>query len=308
MRVLEWKSASSSAFGVMDAFAALRINAGADPAFGGYLVLQPRTLRRRRASSSAFLLAAGRRFGGLMAVMLVSGLGVTALAAIADCPTCDLGGANTPRLARLAYARQAPIVALDVTASGIFAAMVIEPAEAGEGSRVASMQAAPIATGGIETSAISTAAITPLHEAPHQAVRTTLRPDPIRSSYDWLSAGDALPKKIEPLKDAGPRPLRVAAASPADDGPGFTLPEVAAAAPAIELHAVAVASTEKRVEPAARKQRSWQRYGTRDKASRRSGNMVAAGTGPLAQKHRMPRWAQQMYDNPWQSKAFSYMR
>lgn len=304
MRVLEWKTGSSSAFGVMDAFAALRTSASADPAFGGYLVLKPRSLRSRRVRASALLRAAGQRIASLAAVMLVSGVGVTTLAAIANCPSCDFPGASAPRLARLSYAEQAPIVAQDVTASGIFAAMVIEPAEADE----TFTDTSPISTAAISTSAISTAAITPLRATPRQAVRPALRPDPIRGNYDWLSTGMALPSKIEPMKDAGPRPLRVAAAAPANDGPGFTVPEVAATAPAIELHAVAVESEEKSVERAARKRRAWKRHSTRVKASSSASKMVSTGTGPLAKKHRMPRWAQQMYDNPWQSKAFSYMR
>jgi hypothetical protein len=284
----------------MDAFAALRTGFGSDPAFGGYLVLNPR-VRRRPLRAASILISAARQAGKMAGVAVLCGLGVTALAAVGNCTSCDFSGSSTPTLARFSYANETPVAARDITPDGIFAAMVIEPSDA----RVSASDVSPISTGAIPTASITTAAITPMQATP--------RPTARRSNYDWLASATILPSRLEPMRDAGPPPLMLASAAPANDGAPAQLDEIAFASPATELRAVAVERGEDAGDndaDAARaqhKHHSWKRYSRRAKA-RATYHRPASQMSALAKKHRMPRWAQQMYDNPWQNTAFSYVR
>jgi hypothetical protein len=113
---------------------------------------------------------------------------------------------------------------------------------------------------------------------------------------------DRLPAKIEPIADEAPAKIRVAAAAPIDSDVVDTLPAVDVAPPQVPTEVAAEA--ERKYTPSART-----RVANKSKPRRptkilgyKSGVLPASiKTGKTA-----PRWAQKMFDNPWQTKAFSY--
>jgi hypothetical protein len=268
MGVVEWKSEplapAQAALGVMDAFAALQAGTSADPALGGYRILRP-SAAGPTARTRATPTFAMRRH---LSVLLAAGFGVAALAGPASCP-CAPAGADAAGLAHFAYAKETALV--PESAPAVLAAMLIEPASARD------------------TSAISTSAIAPLPPVPRRG--------------SLLTTADGLPAELEPIADAGPPPLRMAAAPLADDPPE-ALPQVLVQTPPLPNILATDARPEHPAHTSSRRHyRRARHFAAHHRATAPGDN---GGGAPVVL--RAPSWAQQMYVTPWQSKAFSYTR
>jgi hypothetical protein len=136
------------------------------------------------------------------------------------------------------------------------------------------------------------AVIEPAHAAGTSPISTSALP-PARDA----SARFALPTKIEPLADTQPSLVRLAAAGGADEFiPLLPMVEVVTPeAPEAETN------SEIRHDRATRHKRSTLR------TRRAKSGVTPSGAAPK-KIVRAPRWAQQMFDTPWQSTAFSYIR
>jgi len=288
----------------MDGFAPLGGTLAAGPTIGGFRIVRSKPTQNARMRVRRLRRMTGTRLhaSGSLSALLVGALTLAVLAGPASCP-CDPktgGGAllaatsDAKTLSRFAYTRASQIdlpsetaTPLDLDAAATDAdgalpklAALVEPYE-------------PAYAGGV--SPISTAAITPADDA--------------RNSFTGrVSLGAFLPER-ETLTDAAPKLIRLAAAGPADDLIIPTLPMVEIATPdtseatatEAEPEAESHAHTAHKRALSKRRSRSAQRA---RKARTRVDPAIAA-----AQKYRRaPRWAKQMFDNPWQSSAFSYIQ
>ncbi len=206
--------------------------------------------------------------GRLLSVLLAAALGAAALAGPASCPCAPAGG-ETAGLARFAYAKEAVLVP-ESSAPAILAAMLVEPAAAKDAS------------------AMSTAAIATLPAVARRGSSLTI--------------ADGLPPKLETIADAGPPPLRLASASLSDDPPE-ALPQVVPTPPLLDILATDAKPEHSEHKSQRRHYRRARHFAARHRAKADSASAGGAMTVP-----RAPRWAQQMYVTPWQSKAFSYSR
>lgn len=288
MRVVEYRAgtdaSAEAALTPMDDFAALRANRAALPAIGGYRILRPRPVRRPPAPSRTLqrLASARLRATGFLSVLFVGGLGLAVLAGPANCP-CHARLAAAPEtlrdarlLSRFAYMKAAPIDP-DAALPMLSMAALVEPYEA-PGS---SMGASPI----------STSAIAPLGK------------EPARDADTWRARVAGFPAKIETLSEAAPKLVRLAAASPPEDDLTPTLPVLVITTPAApEVTAVEVKADQDAAPEHASRQRN--RSASRARRAKRK----AAKAGASIKVAGAPRWAQQMFDTPWQSSAFSYIR
>jgi hypothetical protein len=133
--------------------------------------------------------------------------------------------------------------------------------------------------------------------------------EPVREALARSARLGVLPTRIEALTDAKPKPIRLAAASPADDLLIPTLPMVeietpdAAGATAVEPEPQAASDTQTAREPVVSKRRN--RSALRARKARSNADPASVAAKRYA---RAPRWAQQMFETPWQSKAFSYIQ
>jgi hypothetical protein len=190
------------------------------------------------------------------------------VAALAGPSSCPCAPAGAAGLARFAYAKETTL-APEGSAPAISAAMLIEPAAARDAS------------------AISTSAIGP--------------PVPRRGSL--LPPADGLPDKLEPITDAGPPPLRIAEVSLSDDPPE-ALPQVLVQTPSLPDILATDASPEHAAHKSPRRHYRHVRHFAAHHRARAHNASADGATTTL----RAPRWAQQMYEKPWESKAFSYSR
>lgn len=103
---------------------------------------------------------------------------------------------------------------------------------------------------------------------------------------------------IETLTESPPKLIRLAATAPMEDVPMLPLVEIATPDDAL------AAELEKEPEAAGRPQTRIER-----KASRRHVRKTRTPAGASSKKLvRAPRWAKQMFETPWQTAAFSYIR
>jgi hypothetical protein len=110
----------------------------------------------------------------------------------------------------------------------------------------------------------------------------------------------ALPATIEDVSDSAPKPLRLAAVTESD---AATLPVIEVENPPMpEILAIEAKTGIGAEEKPATHRHKTARHHARGRAVR-AANAYAASIDKL---RRAPRWAQQMYVTPWQSKAFSY--
>ena len=127
-----------------------------------------------------------------------------------------------------------------------------------------------------------------------------MRDVPAASDDVPATSAGRLPVKIEEVADAGPEPVRLATASNVETDVPPTLPTIEVAAP--PARDVRATNTER--EPVAKSRSSKKRV---TRAYRTPSALRAKSTkalGELAPKS--PKWAQQMFVTPWQTKAFSY--
>jgi hypothetical protein len=256
---------------VLDQFAALRTYASAKPAVGGYRVLTPHREPQRtlvpRSQTIAALARARMRLTGVLSVMFVGGLGLAVLAGPASCPCSSVFSvADKSSLSRLGYVQNAAMMSTRDELPILSTAALVEPEESATG-----------------VSAITTSALEPSREV------ATLRGDDLDASTIGR-----LPVKVEQLTDAAPATIRLAAASIIESDLPATLPVVEVAMPPM---AEEIAAEPER-EPVAEVRSPRKRTTTR---AYRKVNKPSA-----QQVERSPKWAQQMFVTPWQSKAFSY--
>jgi hypothetical protein len=268
----------------MDDFAALAGGPAADPAIGGFRIVRPRSglPPRVRARAMRRLARARQHVTGSLSLLFILGLALAILAGPSSC-LCGLQQADAASLemkgdatllSRFAYTRASAIGSPSATHKGGTLpklAALVEPHEP---------------AGTIGTSPISTAAITPLSEAR----ASTTRPAPL----------GVLPTKIETLADAAPKPIRLAAAAPAEDSLIPMLPMVEIATP----EAPETVTVETETKPATHREA----HHRRAFAHRHAHNSRRASSYSSPKIVRAPRWAKQMFETPWQSSAFSYIR
>jgi len=288
MRVVEYRAGTDVSVAPvltpMDDFAALRANRAALPAIGGYRILRPRPVRRppTRSHTLQRLASARLRATGFLSVLFIGGLGLAVLAGPANCP-CHSRFAAAPetmrdaRLAsRFAYVKAAAIDA-DSELPMLSMATLVESYDALDPS----MGASPI----------STSAIVPPSKEPARG-----------GSAAWSRVA-GLPAEIETLSDAAPKLVRLAAASPPEPDLTPTLPIVEMTTPA-EPEVIAV--DVKPDQDAGPKHTSRRHH--RSAARARRARLNAAKANAPIKVARAPRWAKQMFETPWQSSAFSYIR
>jgi hypothetical protein len=137
-----------------------------------------------------------------------------------------------------------------------------------------------------------TAVIAPAHAAGTSPISTSALP-PARGA----SARLALPTTIEPLADV--RPIQLAAAGGAD--------ELIPMLPMVEIVTPDAPAPEAKSE-IRRDRATPARHKTNTLRARRAKSGLTPSSGAPKKAPRAPRWAQQMFETPWQSKAFSYIR
>jgi hypothetical protein len=279
---------ASGALSALDGFAELAGGSG-DPGLGGFRIMRARPSQLARFKTRALRRTANMRLraSGSLSVLFIGGLALAVLAGPASCP-CDplhaalplsVAGSDARTLSRFAYTR----------------ASEIEPARAaGERQRVAPLTKLAALVDPYESTYAS--APSPISTAAIPEASTSRKP------LAGLAHLGALPTTIETIAPAQPEPIRLAAVTPATDVPVPLLPVIDVVTPdapeaptvAAEKHAAHKHIVSKRRRTQARRARK----------GRSSDPAVVA-----AQKYaHPPRWAQQMFDNPWQSKAFSYIR
>lgn len=270
---------------LLDQFASLSDYSSDATTVGGYRVLPSRRTAPRKTHRSAATTAPTRsgarmRWTGSLSVLFIGGLGLAVLAGPANCPCSSaFQVAEQSSLARLGYVQNARIMAQretlqpDAKLPALSTAALIAPEESAVG-------VSPITTSALEPSRHATA-----------------------FASDELPATSAgrLPAKIEQVADSGPENVKLAAASDVTTDVPPTLPTIEVATPPTDD----VAANEAESTPVAKTRRAKKRTALRayrtpnDLAGRR--RKKAGEAAPNS-----PRWAQQMFVTPWQSRAFSY--
>lgn len=264
---------------VLDQFAALRSYGSATPAVGGYRVLPaPRPEPRRLptiAATVAALARARRRATGFFSALLAGGLGLAVLAGPSSCPCSSaFSTAEAAPHARLGYVHSAMVAGAEMDIDEaelprLSAATLLEPEETAAAA-----------------SPITTSALEPWSDAP-----------PIKS--DERPRAARLPPLRDELADRRPEPIRLAAATliQSDAENALTVIE----ARPVPIPRSTAEKAEREVTP---KRTTRARLATRAYRAGKPTSRAATGSGETVK--RAPRWAQQMYVTPWQSRAFSY--
>jgi hypothetical protein len=274
---------------VLDQFASLSSYASEASTIGGYRVLSSRRTapRKKHRSASTATAAPARsaarvRWTGSLSVLFIGGLGLAVLAGPANCPCSSaFAVAEQSSLARLGYVQNArmmverEMVQPDAELPALSTAALIEPEESAVG-----------------LSSITTSALEPSREATAIASEVLSAPRAPR-----------LPANIEQLADAGPENVKLAAASDITTDVPPTLPIIEVATPPDDSVEPAPAPRRKSVDKARNaKKRALRAYRTGNEVTLRAKAKTPVGD-PTKQA---PKWAQQMFVNPWQSRAFSY--
>jgi hypothetical protein len=272
---------------VLDQFAALNTYASATPTAGGYRVLgrtrqTPRSTFWRigsRVSARAATAGARIRWTGSLSVLFIGGLGLAVLAGPANCP-CSSTLAQQASLERLGYVQSAAFLDASDTP-------VIAP-ERVAFSDIEFLDPETRATG---TSPITTAALEPTHVTPVAAADAGAP-----KAVGQLSDGP------ERVRETEPETVKLAAATAVESD---VIPE----APVAEVEAppmpsVKAVEAEREVAPKASARPTRKRAATRAYRTPTVAKKKLKPTDPTPP----PKWAQQMFANPWQSQAFSYTR
>ena len=274
---------------VLDQFASLGSYASEASTVGGYRVLPSRRTAPRKTHRSAALATTATtrggarvRWTGSLSVLFIGGLGLAVLAGPANCPCSSaFAVAEQSSLARLGYVQNARMMVEremaqpDAELPALSTAALIEPEESAVG-----------------VSPITTSALEPSREA--AAIASEVLPAP---------SAPRLPANIEQLADAGPENVKLAAASDVTTDVPPTLPIIEVAIPPDDSVDSAPAPRRKSVDKARNaKKRALRAYRTSNEVTLRAKAKSPVGD-PTKQA---PKWAQQMFVNPWQSRAFSY--
>lgn len=313
MRVVESRveidASGASALTLRDSFANLNTGYGADPAIGGFRILRSQPLARparsrlaRRKFSAARLPATG-----FLSVLLVGGFALAVLAGPANCPCGypeEAGLAKTDAgarlISRLAYSRESMA---DLSERVRARASTPDATPAGRTSLPKLLTVAALETDVALSGTVRPDNVSPISTAAIPAVET-----PKARPFAAPQRLGLLPAEFENLTDTTPGLIKVAAATPADG-------ELRPMLPTVELDAIVVepARTPKReanhVEKPHRHDANTQRTSTKTTTKRRANKPAASSRlSRRAAARRAPRWSQQLHANPWQTKAFSYLR
>ena len=274
---------------VLDQFAALRSYSSAAPTSGGFRVLSSHGEARRQSHRSIAPTVGARpgartRLTGFLSVLFVGGLGLAVLAGPANCPcSTAFTVANQSSPSRLGYAQNAILVTTREVASDDAAvptrttAALIEPQESAEG-----------------ISPITTSAVEPSSDVP------TVKGDDLPAS-----AVDRLPVNIEQVADAEPATIKLAAAAIIDNDSPPSLPVIDVATP--PMHDATASERERGREPVAKSRAVRKHTPVRAYRTPKQQAVQAKTSNPDgARVARAPKWAQQMFVTPWQSRAFAY--
>ncbi len=267
---------------VLDQFASLSDYSCDATSVGGYRVLpsqRPAGRKAHRSAAAAPARSGARlRWTGSLSVLFIGGLGLAVLAGPANCPCSSaLTVAEQSSLARLGYVQSARLMAereimqSDAELPALSTAALIEPQESAVG-------VSPITTSALEPSRHATA---------------------IASDELPATSAGRLPAKIEQVADAGPENVQLAAASDVATDVPPTLPVIEVATPTDD-----VAANESESAPVARTPRAKKRTALR--AYRTPSDLAGRRKKTGEASPNSPRWAQQMFVTPWQSRAFSY--
>lgn len=278
---------TDSFVGVLDQFASLSSYSSEATTVGGYRLLPSRHTVPRKTHRSAATTGTARggariRWTGSLSVLFIGGLGLAVLAGPANCPCSSaFAVAEQSSLARLGYVQNArmmaerEIVQPDAELPALSTAALIEPEESAVG-----------------VSPITTSALEPSREA--AAIASEVLP---------ATSAARLPAKIEQLADAGAENIKLAAASDVTTDVPPTLPTIEVATPPTD----ATAADQSEREPVTKTRRAKKRTALR---AYRTSNDLAGSRGKKSGEAapKSPKWAQQMFVTPWQTRAFSYMQ
>ena len=272
-RVLSAASASG-ALARLDSFAALRV--GPVTEIGGF-----RFVRAQEARRTLLLRRVSRRLARPLPLLFIGVLAVAVLARPSSEPHAAMSH-DVEHPARFAYARPSMASDADVDdrARVEFAALVETTSAAGS---------SPITTSALSPSA-STPARAMLAKPAHLGV---------------------LPPRLETLADAPPRLVRLAAATP--DGelvPILPMVEIVTRSPPDDPATEPSSEPGPEAEPGsdAEPDRAIPKVRAARNSRPRKARSRSSSSSASKKIQRAPRWARQMFDNPWQSSAFSYVR
>jgi len=329
---------------VLDQFAALRTYSSAAPVVGGYRVLTSRPAARRKSQFSilapaavAALARARMRLTGFLSVLFIGGLGLAVLAGPASCPCSNAFtvAEQDTALTRLGYVENARLVTARETApeppTQLAEATFLDPQRS-------MTDLSPIITSAIEPRAVpaedaaQTAAVSPADRLAETFASGVGNEQPQTVE---AAAAPAVKSELPPATSAAEvstPPMTKLAAIDADEEADLAATASAHegeaerdAANAIDddgegAHGTSNAADDHRSaareladddeKPARRAHAPRKRAVIR--AYRSPNHALArakARNAPDAQNTpRAPKWAQQMFNNPWQSQAFSYTR
>jgi len=231
-----------------------------------------RFMRAKEARHSLLLKRVTRPIVRPLPLLFFGALALAILARPSSEPHAALSH-DVDNLARFAYAQ--PSTAFDARVEGQarleFAAFTQGPSDVGSGSSP------------ITTSALPTATRTPVREVLAEPAHLGVPP-----------------LRIETLAAAPPRLVRLAAAAPEDT-------ELAPVPPMVEIVTPSPSDDpgifETKSEPGP--EAAHRSHAPKPRAASAHKRRAKNASKKVS---RAPRWAQQMFDNPWQSSAFSYVR
>jgi hypothetical protein len=272
---------------VLDQFAALNTYTSATPTTGGYRVLRgigqsmhkpTSTSFARRVAKRSATAGARMRWTGSLSVLFIGSLGLAVLAGPATCP-CSTTFAQQASVERLGYVQNAAFMDASET-----------PAIAPQRMAFTDVAFLDPATSPTGISPITTSAVEPAHATSIAA-----------ADVGATKTIGPLPGSIERVREASPETVKLAAATVVDSDAIPELPVAEVEAP--PMPSVTAVDAEREVAPKAIKR------------SPRKRAVRAYRTPTVAKKKQKPtdptpppKWAQQMFANPWQSQAFSYTR
>lgn len=310
---------------VLDQFAALRTYTSDAPSVGGFRVLSTRrSAVRKRVTSAATVAALARarmRLTGFLSVLFVGGLGLAVLAGPANCPCSNgFGAAGENSLARLGYVQNTELLTTRESVPelpSLSTATLLEPDSKLLEPDIKAADLKPV------TEATSAGALPPPAE---QAVATvppaeasaidvsSITTSALEPTHAPLVAGEAPAASAAPaprlteVGDDAPVPVRLAAAPDVETDVPPTLPTVEVSTPPrMEI-------TAKEADEAAPAKRTVKSSSARKRSGKRATRAYRSPSTAAKKKVNPtdptppPKWAQQMFNNPWQSQAFSYTR
>jgi hypothetical protein len=308
---------------VLDQFAALRTYTSDAPSVGGFRVLSgrrnPLGKRITSAATVAALARARMRLTGFLSVLFVGGLGLAVLAGPANCPcTNAFSAVGESSLARLGYVQNTDLLTTresEPELPSLSTATLIEPeTKAPDLKPLTEAKAAEVTAAAALPPAEQTAAEAPPQEAPAADVSsiTTSALEPAQAplvAHEAPTASEtaAVAPNVHEVGEAAPVSVKLAAAPSLESDVPPTLPAVEVSTPPrMEITAIEADEAAPRAKRTAKA--SVAKRSKRVTRAYRSPTTVAKKKANPTDPTPPPKWAAQMFTNPWQSQAFSYTR